>query len=178
MKRPAIFQDTVRATRCRATAIDPTKEAPAANHHPEPAPMAVCPDAAESANVVTLSAVGGHFHNSRSLQACQPLAAALASEASGMDDLASEASGETRLTYSALVALASEGGGMDDTLMPRLPPARGLDLNDGAILCEDCGMWLNGVQLYSDHLIGKKHRSSLKQKAGSGPCIPPAPFPM
>ena len=125
MKRPAIFQDTDRATRCRTTAIDPTKEAP----------MAVCPDAAESAHVVTLS-------------------------------------------YSALVALASEGGCMDVTLMPRLPPVRGLDPNDGAIFCEDCSMWLNGALLYSEHLTGKKHRSSMKKKAACGPCIPPAPFPL
>ena len=129
-------------------------------------------------NVVALSAVGDHFHNSRSLQACQPLAAALASEASGMNDLASEASGETRLTYSALVDLATEGGGMDDTLMPRLPDEAPGDLNDGAEWCEDCDMWLNGPLLYSEHLYGKNHRVSLKKKAGCSPCIPPAPFPM
>ena len=55
---------------------------------------------------------------------------------------------------------------------------RGLDPNDGAIFCEDCSMWFNGALLYSEHLTGKKHRSSMKKKAACGPCIPPAPFPL
>jgi hypothetical protein len=98
--------------------------------------MADCINAAESVNVVALSAVAGHVPNSRSLQACQPVPAVLASEASG----------ETRLTYPSLVALPRECGhmDMDNTLMPRLPPVeRPGEWADGGKLCKDCNMWLN-----------------------------------
>jgi hypothetical protein len=168
MKRPSdMFQHTVaRDIRCRTTATTATipEEAPAANHHPATAPMAVCIYAAESVNVVALSAVGGHFPNSRSLQACQPVPAALASEASG----------ETRVR---------EGGhmDMDVTLMPRLPPAeRPGDLDDGGVLCKDCNMWLNGPGLYSDHLIGARHlkaASKTRKKNAWAASSIPSPFP-
>jgi hypothetical protein len=128
--------------------------------------MADCTDAA-------LSAVAGHFQNSRSLQACQPVPAALASEASG----------ETRLTYSSLVALAREGGhmDMDDTQMPRLPPVeRPGDLVDGVLLCEDCNMWLNSPVLFGDHVIGIKHlkkANRTRKKNALAASTIPSPFP-
>jgi hypothetical protein len=94
-----------------------------------------------------------------------------ASEASG------ETSGETRLTYAALVAQAETS----NTLMPRLPPLRGFnDDIDRAVWCEDCRMYLNTPLFYEEHLWGPFHRkSSLKnKKAGcSQQCIPPCPFP-
>ena len=125
MKRPAILQDDgARARRCRTTAatmavlqctaIDPTnKEAPAAaNHHPATSPTAVCPDAAMVPN-----------------KALAHPPAALASEASGMDDLDSEASAGTRLTYLALAAMAKN----NTTPMPQLPPIDDYDMNDRVI---------------------------------------------
>jgi hypothetical protein len=97
--------------------------------------------------------------------------------------LASEASGETRLTYSALVALVREGGhmDMDDTLMPRLPPVeRPGDLDDGGVLCKDCNMWLNGPGLYRDHLVGVRHlkaASKTRKKNAWAASSIPSPFP-
>jgi hypothetical protein len=91
--------------------------------------------------------------------------------------LASEASGETSLRYSALAREASGVGGhmdMDDTQMPRLPPVEPpADLNDGGIWCEDCLMWVNGPENYRKHLVGFKHWKVLSKAAGSIP----SPFP-
>jgi hypothetical protein len=147
--------------------------ASAANHHPATAPMVDCTDAAESVSVVALPAVAGHFSNSRSLQACQPVPAAWASEASG----------ETRLTYSSLVAVEREGGHMemDTSLMPRLPPVEHPgDLDDGGQLCTACNMWLNSEELLNEHLIGKRHlkkaNTTRKKNAWAASSIP-SPFP-
>jgi hypothetical protein len=113
MKRPSdMFQHTVtRDIRCRTTATTATipEEASAANHHPATAHMADCINAAELVSVVALSAVAGHVPNSQIVTGL-PVPAVLAIEASG----------ESRLTYSSLVALARDGGHMyvDYTLMP------------------------------------------------------------
>ena len=145
----------------QCTAIDPTnKEAPAAaNHHPATSPTAVCPDAAMGPN-----------------EALARPPAALASEASGMDDLESEASAGTRLTYLALAAMAE----VSSTPMPRLPPIDDYGINDGVIWCEYCKRYLNGPVLYGDHLVGKLHRHNVnnhKKAAACSQSIPPAGFP-
>jgi hypothetical protein len=151
MKHPLeMCQHTVaRHIRRRFTAITatiPEEEAPAANHHPGTASMAVCIDAAEPVPAV----------------------------------LASEASGETILTYSALASEASGVGGhkdmVDDTLMPRLPPVEFLaDLlnNDGGIWCKECGMWVKGSENYRKHLVGEMHSRILMKAARNIP----SPFP-
>jgi hypothetical protein len=91
--------------------------------------------------------------------------------------LASEASGETRLSYSALASEASGVGGhmdMDDTLMPRLPPVEPpADLDDGGVWCKDCKMWVKGPENYRKHLVGVKHSKVLSRAARSIP----SPFP-
>ena len=158
MKRPGTFQDTfIRDTRChttatmavlQCTAIHHTKEALAESHHPTTVPMTVCPYAAIGPN-----------------EAPTPPLAALASVASGMDDLASDSSGKTRLTYSALAALASvASGGLDDMMMPRVPDETQGDSSDGPQWCSVCMMWLNGTTQCIDHLVGKKHRQSFTLK--------------
>jgi hypothetical protein len=37
-------------------------------------------------------------------------------------------------------------------------------MNSAAVYCYYCEMWLNGPTQEEDHLIGKKHKKSLKRK--------------
>jgi hypothetical protein len=93
--------------------------------------------------------------------------------------LASEASDETRLSYSALASEASGVGGhmvMEDTLRLRLPPVEHpADLhNTTGEWCEDCKYWMRDSETYRKHLVGKKHERVLIKAAKQ--MIPP-PFP-
>jgi hypothetical protein len=93
----------VRVLQC--IGIHPTKLGLLVSHNPSTVPMVVCPYGAIRLKYV----------------ATPPLPA-LTSEASGIDDLGTESSSKTRLTYSALAALSCvaslASGCLDDTMRP------------------------------------------------------------